>query len=247
MPGGEAVDVGLLPVDAVGQRRRDEVGEPDAEHVAGGHVGDRQQHDRAHVGPPSVASSSPCTQNRPVTFGSIVVPEMSLPPCSMISTSISGNGRPGTSERANSVSSRSRSPPMPSASSASTHHDLARRRLDRRHTAEQTPGRPERGDPVEDPVAHLDRPARVDLRRAGLLAEADHRHLRAAALDRTLEAGVRLDPVDGQDAVGGGGVAVEVQRHAGRRAGHLDRLHRRPDRRADRRPRSCRAIRASPR
>ena len=49
--GGEAVDVGLLPVDAVGQRRRDEVGEPDAEHVAGGHVGDRQQHDRAHDRP----------------------------------------------------------------------------------------------------------------------------------------------------------------------------------------------------
>ena len=30
-----------------GQRGRDEVGEPDAEHVAGGHVGQPEQHDRA--------------------------------------------------------------------------------------------------------------------------------------------------------------------------------------------------------
>ena len=68
--------------------------------------------------------------------------------------------------------------------------------------------------PASSAVAHLDGPLGVDLRRAGLLAEADDGHLRAPALDRALERRVRLDPVDGQDAVGAGGVGVEVQRHA---------------------------------
>ena len=45
--GGEAVDVGLLPVDAGGHRRRDEVGEPDPQHVAARRLGDAEQHDRA--------------------------------------------------------------------------------------------------------------------------------------------------------------------------------------------------------
>ena len=62
----------------------------------------------------------------------------------------------------------------------------------------------------------------MDLRRARLLAEADDGHLRAAALDRPLEAGVRLDAVDREDAVGAGGVAVEVQRHAVGVRGDLD-------------------------
>jgi len=48
-------------------------------------------------------SARPWTQNRPVTLGSSVVPLMSLPPCSMIKTSITSNGSGGTRSRASSV------------------------------------------------------------------------------------------------------------------------------------------------
>ena len=67
----------------------------------------------------------------------------------------------------------------------------------------------------------------------GLLAEADDGHLRDTALDRTLEARVRLDPVDGEDAIGAGGVQVEVQRHAVGGGGDDLGRHRRPHLGAD--------------
>ena len=112
--------------------------------------------------------------------------------------------------------------------------DLAGGRLDGGNTAEQTPGAAQGVDAAQQPVAHLDRTTRVDLGGAGLLAEADDRHLRAAALDRAVEAGMRLDAVDGQYPVGARCVPVEVERHAVGCAGDLDGLHRRPDLRADR-------------
>ena len=102
-------------------------------------------------------------------------------------------------------------------------------RFQRRDATEQSTGVLQRGDAVEQPVAHLVRSARVDLRSARLLAEPDDGHLRQAALDRALEARVRLDPVDRHDPIGAGRVAVEVQRHAVGCSGNLDRLHGRPD------------------
>ena len=65
-------------------------------------------------------SARPWTQKRPVTLGSMVVPLMSLPPCSMISTSITGNGSGGTRSRASSVRLISVSVPTSSAVSART-------------------------------------------------------------------------------------------------------------------------------
>ena len=56
-------------------------------------------------------SVRPCTQKRPVTFGSIPVPEMSLPARSTMRTSISSNGNGGTRVRASSANSVSSGPP----------------------------------------------------------------------------------------------------------------------------------------
>ena len=191
-------------------------------------------------------SSRPFTQKRPMTLGSIVVPEMSLPPRSITSTSMSPNGSGGTSARASSVSSISPGPPTSSASRALHGHDVTGGRLDRRDAAEQTAGAAQQGDALEDPVAHLDRSARVHLRRAGALAEADHRHLGESALDRSAVAGVGLHAVDREDAVGRGGVGVEVHDHpACRRAEHHG-VHRRPDLRTHRLRQSPPGARASP-
>ena len=74
----------------------------------------------------------------------------------------------------------------------------------------------------------------MDLRGTGLLAESDDGHLGEPALDRALEARVRLDPIDWHDPVGAGRMAIEVQRHAIVRAGDLDGLHGRPDLAVDR-------------
>jgi hypothetical protein len=71
--------------------------------------------------------------------------------------------------------------------------------------------------------------AGVDLAGAVCLAEADGRHLAEAALDRSPEAGVRLDAPDHDDPVGAGGAGVHVDRHALWRAAEDDRLHRRAD------------------
>ncbi len=87
----------------------------------------------------------------------------------------------------------------------------------------------QRGAGVEQPVAHLDGPARVHERRTWLLAEPDDGHLHAAGLDRPLEAGVRLDPVDGQEPVGRGGVRVEVHGRAGSGVCDDDGVHRGAD------------------
>ena len=123
-------------------------------------------------------------------------------------------------------------------------HHVAGGRLDRTDAAEQAPGRAQRRARVEQSVAHLDRAAGVDEERAGPLAEPDDRHLHAARLDRPLEAGVRLDAVDRQHAIGGSGVRVEVHRRARRGVGDDDGVHGRPDLGAEGLPRSSRATRA---
>ena len=77
------------------------------------------------------------------------------------------------------------------------------------------------------------RPQAMDVLRARLLAEADRDQLGEPALDRPVEARVRLDPVDAEHRVGLGGVPVEAAGDAVQRRAVLDRLHRRADRRAD--------------
>ena len=154
---------------------------------------------------------------------------MSLPPSSTISTSISSNGSAGTRVRAYSVSSCSNSPPTSSAVRPSTRTTSPAVDSIEPMPPSRRPVGLDRGAGVEQAIAHLDRPARMDEEGAGLLAEADHRHLHAARLDRTLEARVGLDPVDRKEAIGGGSVGVEVHRRAGRGVGDHDGVHRRPD------------------
>ena len=174
-------------------------------------------------------SAMSAIQNRPVTLGSSVVPEMSLPPRSMISTSMSSNGSGATSARACSVSSRSAAPPTSSARNAVHGDDVVERRLDRGDAAEQAAGVAQGGDAGEEVIAHPDGGVGVELGGSRLLAEADDRHLRAAALDRALERRVRLDPVDGHDPVGPGGVGVEVEPAAVGGVSDDFGVHRRPD------------------
>ena len=180
------------------------------------------------------ASARPGTQNRPVTFGSSVVPEMSLPPRSMMSTSISLNGSAGTSARAYSVSSCSRSPPTSSAVKAST---LTTSPL--HDSIDPTP-------PRRRPVAFS---AAIPSSRRSRISIGPHEWIWAAPgclpkpttaifvqprLDRTLEARVRLDAVDGEDPVGAQRVVVEVHGHAARRRGDDLVVHRGPDLGTDR-------------
>ena len=124
--------------------------------------------------------------------------------------------------------------------------DVVERRLDRGDAAEQPAGVAQGGDAGQEVVAHPDGGVGVELGRARLLAEADDGHLRAAALDRALERRVRLDPVDGHDPVGAGGVGVEVEPAARRRCGRRPRCPSSPGSRRPARPRSCRAWPASP-
>ena len=93
------------------------------------------------------------------------------------------------------------------------------------------PGEERAGD-GEDRLAEPARKAvAVVLLGPRLLAEADGQHLERAALDRSDEVGVRLDPVDEDDSVGLEGVAVEVQGDAAGFTEHRD-LHGRAHRRA---------------
>ena len=130
-------------------------------------------------------SARPAIQNRPVTLGSIVVPEMSLPPCSMISTSMSSNGsggdeRPGLlGELAARRRRRRRRPRRARTATTSPNGD----------STEATP--PSRRPVARSAAMPASRRSRipaavlgVELGGAGLLAEADDGHLRAAALDR---------------------------------------------------------------
>ncbi len=66
------------------------------------------------------------------------------------------------------------------------------------------------------------------------LAQADRQHLEQAALVTARERGVRLDPVEEDDPVGGQGVGVEVDRQAEAVPPEDDRRHLGPDRAADR-------------
>ncbi len=74
----------------------------------------------------------------------------------------------------------------------------------------------------------------MDVRSPHLLAQADRDQLGEPALDRAIEAGVGLDPVDAEDGVGRGGVLVEPAGDAVQGGAILDRLHGRAHRRADR-------------
>ena len=69
----------------------------------------------------------------------------------------------------------------------------------------------------------------MNLRGTRLLAESDDGHLGATRFDWAGEARVRLDAIDGQDAIGASRMAIEVQRHARRGPRHLHRVHRRPN------------------
>ena len=57
------------------------------------------------------------------------------------------------------------------------------------------------------------------------LAQADDQHLEHARLVRRVKVGVRLDPVDQDDAVGLVGVLVEVDRQADRVGAEDDGVH----------------------
>ena len=73
----------------------------------------------------------------------------------------------------------------------------------------------------------------VDLRRAGLLAHADHEHLADAALHPLGEAGVRLDPIDHEHAVRVVANPVLVHREAAVGGPDLHHFHARFDGAAD--------------
>ena len=68
---------------------------------------------------------------------------------------------------------------------------------------------------------------------AGILAQPDRDHLDQTALDRPVEAGVGLDPADGDDAVGGCGIGVEQAGQPLVGAAELNHVHGRAHRRAD--------------
>ena len=244
--GGEAVDVGLLPVDAGGDRRRDEVGEPDAQHVAAGRLGDAEQHDVADVAATS-ESARPCTQNRPVTLGSMRRAADVLAAL-LDDQHVDRRERQRRHQVAGVVGQldarRRCRPRRPSA--------LARRRPGRRRTR-ATRRRRAAGRcrcsaamPLSNRLRISTGPHEWICAAPGCLPNPTTAIFVQATLDRALEAGVRLDPVDRHDAIGAGGVAVEVQRHAVGGAGDLDRLHRRPDLGSRSPPRSCRASPASP-
>ena len=69
----------------------------------------------------------------------------------------------------------------------------------------------------------------MDLLGALALAQADDQHLQDARLVRRVEVGVRLDPVEQDDAVGLVGVLVEVDRQADGAGPEDDRVHVGPD------------------
>ena len=73
----------------------------------------------------------------------------------------------------------------------------------------------------------------MDVLGARLLAQADRDQLGEPALDRAIEARVRLDPVDAEHRVGLGGIPVEAAGDAVQRRAVFDRFHRRADRGAD--------------
>ncbi len=73
------------------------------------------------------------------------------------------------------------------------------------------------------------------MRRADVLAQADHHHLEQAALDGAVIAGVRLDAADDADVVGLRGELVEIDGKAFGRGAELDDFHGRADGHADER------------
>ena len=169
---------------------------------------------------------------RPTTTGSMPAPLISLPIHSTTRPSRRSNGSRGASDLA-SFSRRSSLAAKSSGSTPSTTQSCFSRVLDQR-------------DAVGD-RGMLDRDLRqrrqdlgvaaraqaVDVRGAHLLAEADRDQLGEPALDRPIEARVRLDPVDAKDGIGAGGVLVEPAGDAVQGRAVFDRLHGRAHRRAD--------------
>ena len=193
-------------------------------------------------------SARPLTQKRPVTLGSSVVPEMSLPPSSMTSTSISANGS-GGDEVAGLVGEgdlgRRRRPRRPSA----------RARVTTSPDGDSTDATPPSTRPVPRsasmPSSSWSRiTTRAARRGTGRRRAACRSRRRPSSCSRSRSG--RGTPVcgfirfTGRMRSAAGGVDVEVQRAAGRVVGDDDGLHRRADLGVERRRRSCRAWRASP-
>ena len=229
-PGGarrERVDVRRLPVDLLGDGDRDEVGEADAGHVAGRHRRQPEEHDHADPRRREVGEPVDPEAARDVRIeggaGDVLAALLDDQHVDV------RERERGDEIAASSVRATSAAPPTSSAVRAAT-----RTTSPDGASIDATPPRirPDTRS-ASMPSSSWSRitacPARVELSGTGLLAEADDSHLRATALDRSPEPGVRLHPVHGQDAIGGRGVDVEVQRAAGGIVGDDDRLHRRPD------------------
>jgi hypothetical protein len=105
--------------------------------------------------------------------------------------------------------------------------------LDDREAAEHLAGVDDPARHPRDPDGQVGRAEPVDALGAALLAQPDGDDLGDAALDVALEVGVRLDPVDREDAVGLGRVGVEVHGRAAGQPVDLDGLHRGADRHAE--------------
>ncbi|MEZ5825827.1 MAG: hypothetical protein R3C97_14140 [Geminicoccaceae bacterium] len=98
---------------------------------------------------------------------------------------------------------------------------------ERQRTVGDGNGRHLRQDFAEAMGAHA-----MDVARAFLLAEADADHLGETAFDGPVETGVRLDPGDDHDRIGGMRVRIEIAWNAFRGATAFDDIHRRSHRRS---------------